>query len=183
MKKVRMDINKVRSRAEDPEERAKSMPTNKEEWKADRTRQLKLILSAHVGDLKGAARREIAEELLKHLEKSFGTCKAEWQDFMHTGVQHTRTKAGILCHQFKYVEQLRSIAVARGAVDEKEVEGQMKEQYHSLLGGVAWTVITRADILVYVQALQRRGAAPRNVDCRRLNLVVRYLKKHPTGLF
>ena len=43
---------------------------------------------------------------------------------------------------------------------------------------MAWLVLTRADIAVYVQALQRRGMEPRAVDCKPINLVTRYLWRH-----
>ena len=50
--------------------------------------------------------------------------------------------------------------------------------YRSVLGVVAWTVLTRAEQAVYVQALQRRAHAPRIKDCTRFNLVIRYVKWH-----
>ena len=43
--------------------------------------------------------------------------------------------------------------------------------------------MARADMAVYIQALQRRGASPRAVDCRRLNLVCRYLCRHRAGIW
>ena len=56
------------------------------------------------------------------------------------------------------------------------------EAYRSVLGAVAWAVLTRAELAVYVQALQRRAHAPRVADCKRLNLVIRYMKKYKCGL-
>ena len=35
---------------------------------------------------------------------------------------------------------------------------------------------------VYVQALQRRAHARRIIDCKRLNVVIRYMKRHKCGL-
>ena len=52
----------------------------------------------------------------------------------------------------------------------------------SVLGAVAWIVLTRAELAVYVQALQRRAHAPRVTDCERLDLVIRYMKKYKCGL-
>ena len=59
---------------------------------------------------------------------------------------------------------------------------ETRAAFESLFGGVAWMVSTRADVAVYVQALQRRGSGPRVVDCRRLNLVLRYLKRQLVGI-
>ena len=47
---------------------------------------------------------------------------------------------------------------------------------------MAWAVLTRVELAVCVQALQRRAHAPRITDCKRLNLVIRYMKKHKCGL-
>ena len=43
-------------------------------------------------------------------------------------------------------------------------------------------VLTRVDMAVYVQALQRRAQKPRVKDCKNFNLVVRYLKKQKLGI-
>ena len=70
----------------------------------------------------------------------------------------------------------------RGVSDEETVNETLHSGYMSLLGGVAWTVLTRAEAAIYVQALQRRAHAPRATDCRRLNVVVRYLQRHKHSL-
>ena len=146
---------------------------------------LEMILSTHVDDLKGAATRKAAEELLKCLEGEFGKCKAEWQNFMHTGIQHERRQDGIYAHQHSYVKAIKPMSLdgikKLGELD--TVDDLTHNLYRKILGEVAWTMLTRADLAVYVQALQRRGAKPRVVDCRRINLVVRYLKRHATGIF
>ena len=70
---------------------------------------LELILSTHVDDLKGAATKEIADKLLKHIESKVGKCTQEYRNFVHTGIEHEQSDEGIYCHQAKYVEQLRPI--------------------------------------------------------------------------
>ena len=54
--------------------------------------------------------------------------------------------------------------------------------YRSCIGAIAWAVLSRADIAVYVQALQRRGHAPRVLDPKRCNLVIRFLRRHKCGI-
>ena len=44
-------------------------------------------------------------------------------------------------------------------------------------------VLTRVDLAVFVQALQRRAHRPRVVDCKRLNTVVRYARRKRVGIF
>ena len=89
------------------------------------------------------------------------------------------------CSQLAYIATLGSITLK----DEEDRNDELKEVsevthglYRQLLGAVAWTMLTRADLAIYVQALQRRCAKPRVVDVRRLNLVVRYLKRHLIGI-
>ena len=87
--------------------------------------------------------------------------------------------------QAHYIESLKSLTVPRGKSDDDSelADAQLQADYQSVLGSVAFTAPTRADALIYIQALQRRGHAPRLVDCRRLNVLVRYLKKAPVGIF
>jgi len=146
--------------------------------------KLQMIISTHVDDLKGGAPKSIAKSLLAFLEAKFGPCKSEWSSFAHTGVQHVQNDDGIFCHQWPYIEQLRQLTISqhKGREENELVNDKEKEQFDSLLGGVAWTVLTRADIAIYVQALQRRGKAPRIVDCRRINIVVRHLTRHKIGV-
>ena len=64
--------------------------------------KLKMILSTHVDDLKGVARKVDAESLLAHLEKSVGGCSQEWDNFLHTGIRHEKTSAGVYAHQHEF---------------------------------------------------------------------------------
>ena len=49
----------------------------------------------------------------------------------------------------------------------------------SLLAGVAWVVNTRAEIGIFVEALQRVAKTPKYIGTKRLNTVLRFMKKHP----
>ena len=102
----------------------------------------------------------------------------------HRGVEHEAKPGEVYCHQNTYIAQIGMLVLSSlsDLDDEALVDAPTHEQFSSLLGQVAWTVLTRADLAVYIQALQRRGSGPRVVDCRRLNLVVRYLKRHRIGL-
>ena len=59
----------------------------------------------------------------------------------------------------------------------------MSAEYASVSSGVAWIILTRAESAVHVQALQRHGKAPRLIDCKILNTVVRYMKRHKIGVW
>ena len=144
--------------------------------------ELLMILSTHVDDLKGGAEKELAARLLAHLEKYFGKCKAEYQKFIHTGVVHEKLVDKVICHQIPYISKLKPMPIenCKGLDELTEVEVQMSADYSSLLGGVAWTLLTRAEAAIYVQSLQRHGSKPQLINCRRLNILLRYLVRHPT---
>lgn len=50
--------------------------------------------------------------------------------------------------------------------------------YRFVLGAIAWTVLTRAELAAYVQALQMRAHAFGIKGCRRFNFVIRHMERH-----
>ena len=148
-------------------------------------RSLRCLLSTHVDDLKGIARKSVALELLAHLEKRVGKCKQEWQQFTHVGVEHVQTKDGLYCHQETYASQLKPLDASmwKGLPEESAANPKLLSLYQSLLGGVAWMAMTRVDVVVYIQSLQRHAHAPRVVDLKRLNTVARFIRKKRVGLW
>ena len=179
--KVRMTIDERRKKERCAEQDIEYQ--HEQKWMESSRKKLRMIVSAHVDDLKGGASKKDAENFLAFLNKKFGTCKSEWNKFAHTGVEHERLADGIFCHQFSYAQQLNAMSHPRGdQTSEDLVDEEMHEAYSSLLGGVAWLALTRADVAVWTQALQRRGHAPRHVDCYRLNKVLSWIKRHPLGI-
>ena len=69
------------------------------------------ILSVHVDDIKGIARKEVAEPLLAHLNKLVGQCNAEWLSFLNTCVQHERGAGVVFTHQCVYVDSISVIEI------------------------------------------------------------------------
>ena len=59
-------------RQQDTENAQEEPVTVDAKWLKSRRQKLHMILSTHVDDLKGGARKEIALKLLKHLEEKFG---------------------------------------------------------------------------------------------------------------
>eukprot|EP00975_Prorocentrum_lima_P034875 7328611-Prorocentrum_lima.AAC.1 len=59
------------------------------------------------------------------------------------------------------------------AKDEDEInDDRLMTAFWSLLGGVAWTLVTRADVAVHIGHLQRRASHPTWKNARELNTVV-----------
>ena len=86
--------------------------------------------------------------------------------------------------QDHYVKQLRLMSLdSLPIADDAVVSDQgMISSYASLLGGVAWTTLTRSDVSVQIGALQRHMHAPRAEHFRSLNTVVRWMKRTPSTL-
>ena len=145
---------------------------------------LQCLLSVHVDDIKGTAPKAVAESLLAHLNASVGSCKADYGSFLHTGIQHEHSPGVVFTHQYVYVDSVKPISsdLYIGKEDEALCDAACHEAYRFVLGAVAWTVLTRTKLAIYVQALQRRAHAPLVTDCKRLNLAIRYMKKYKCGL-
>ena len=138
----------------------------------------------HVDNVKGTAPKEAAAPLFCHLNASVGQCKADYGSFLHTGMQHEHSRGRVFTHQYAYVDSMSPVKTEfyAGKGDEALCDGPCHEACRSVPGAVAWIVLTRAGLAVYVQALQRRAHAPRAIDCKRLILVTRYMTKHKRGL-
>ena len=141
----------------------------------------KRILSTHVDDLKGGAKKAIAMALLAHIEKASCKLKQGWTVFSHTGIEHINSPGEVYALQQAYLNQLKPLdtALFRGRPKEELLSEAHTSLYMSLPGDAAWMILTRADTLIYVQALQRRAHRPRAVDARRLNVVLRFTQRHP----
>ena len=58
----------------------------------------------------------------------------------------------------------------------------MHSLYRSLLGVVAFLLLTRIDFVVFVSALQRWGHAPKIMHVKRLNVLTKWIQADPKRL-
>ena len=147
--------------------------------------RLVLALSIHIDDLKITGIPSEQENLVKALEEKFDAMKIERDNFEHLGVTHRLLDDGSrTLSQENYVKELRPIAEAELKIlsSQEFVNEQVKSQYMSLLGGLAWVVQTRPDIAVFISALQRHLQKPRVQDVLNLNRVLKYVKLKPLPL-
>ena len=84
----------------------------------------------------------------------------------------------------QYVQALRPIVHKDlvGKKAEEPVNEQVAKLFLSLLMALAYALMTRVDLCVYVIALQRRTQSPSVGEVRRLNAIVRWAQKHPLHL-
>ena len=86
---------------------------------------LQCLLSVHVDDIKGTATTEVAETLLKHLNAKVGQCKADYNNFIHTGIQQDHTAGQVFIHQYVYIDSITPI----GKDDEALCDPQLHEAF------------------------------------------------------
>ena len=120
------------------------------------------------------------------MEAVFGKLTVLWDQFTNCGVRHLLDvpKNILTLDQTAYIAALKPIAhdgLCSMSADDL-IEGLLYTMFRSLLGAIAWCMLTRADIIVYVVALQRQAHQPRVIHVRRLNAVVRYAQRNPRGI-
>ena len=86
-------------------------------------------------------------------------------------------------HQCVYINSFILICsrLFIGKDEEIECNPELQGAYRSVFGAVVCTVLTRAGLAVCVQAFQRRAHAPMITDCKRLDIVFGYMKRHKCG--
>ena len=155
----------------------------------DEKKTLILILSCHVDDLKIAATLKAYQRLKQKLEESFGKLteqKAYMSELEHCGLMHQQlADYSIRAHQNHYSKQLRNITIPADLKDKLAVliSGLLLQQYMSLLGAAAWLTQTRANVAIYITALERATVKATVGHVMRLNKVVRYLRNKPLSLY
>ncbi len=145
-----------------------------------------MVLSTHVDDLKGAGKAEEREALLKALELKFGKLKISLNTFENVGVMHEQDKQSkqVRLHQDHYVRQLRPMSLDEVAMvdDDDDASPAFKATFLSIVGGLAWCLLTCPAVAVYVSYLQRQMKEPKVKHLRDANRVVRWLQKTPQGI-
>ena len=144
------------------------------------------LCTKHVDDLKIAGEKKYVDQLLKALEEAFGKPTVQWHTFTNCGVRHIQDPKTfeITLDQHEYITALKPIQHRdlQGLSSETLLEPQMLTLYQSLLGAVAFAVLTRLDIAVFVVALQKAAHAATMLHVRRLNAVTRYMQRNPQHL-
>ena len=143
--------------------------------------RLRLAATAHVDDLKCIAQSKTAEPMIATIEKAVGKVTLLKDNFEHCGIKHETTDKAIIMHQNHYAAQLRPIDESLlgshpEEMEVKEFSDELGTLFMSLLGGLAWLVLTRIDICIYVQCMPRHAQAPRVGDIRKLNRLLRWVQ-------
>ena len=144
--------------------------------------ELLAVLSAHVDDLKIAGDHAFVKGMLTFFETQVGKLKVERafkSAFDHCGIRHTQSENySITLSQAHYAANLRPVDTSQIDLTRTSdpLTPELIELYLSLLGGLSWLLLTRPDIAIYVQALQRASKAPAIEHLIRLNKVCRWCR-------
>ena len=106
-------------------------------------------------------------------------------NFTNVGVRHTTLKDGsIEQDQEEYVKSLQPIVSPDmiGKNGDDLATEPLQLAYMSLLGAIAYALLTCWHLSVYVVALQRKSQKACYIHIRRLNALVRYAQKTPRRL-
>ena len=90
----------------------------------------------------------------------------------------------IWTHQQHYIPQVNEIPVDKKALvpDEHPADDDMKQLYMSLVGAMAWLIMTMPSICIYVAYLQRQTQPPNLGHVRRANRLLRWIRRNKSRL-
>ena len=137
-----------------------------------------------------AGEKSVIEELKYHLSRHFGELDVEESErggsgYTCVGVQHHMLADGsTVLNQDKYIAALQPVVHPEltGRAGEEEATPTVTSGFRTLLGGIAYALITKFWIMVFVVALQRKSKCCQIIHVRRLNALLRALQKRPAKL-
>ena len=149
--------------------------------------ELTAIVGKHVDDVKIAGLKSKVLEIVDAIEKVFGKVSnsikdGNCEDFTNCGVRHTVMPNGdVVADQDEYIKDLRPIAHGdlTGRRSHEECTYELQSLFWSLLGGVAYTLLTQVWISCFIIALQRVTHKPTILHVKRLNVIVRAIQAQP----
>ena len=148
--------------------------------------QLLCLMAKHVDDLKLTGERSVILKVLKMIQDVFGELKIEWFNFTNCGLRHIQdpTTFCITLDQEEYVKNIKPIVHQdlKGKSSDNDCTPELVQLFMSLLGAVAYALMTRIDVAVFVCALQRVTHKPKIIHIKRLNAVLRWMQANPKRL-
>ena len=149
-------------------------------------KRLVCVMAKHVDDLKLCGEYHVIVDVLEKIQKVFGKLKIEWNNFTNCGVRHKQdtTTKEVTLDQDDYIKGIKLCTHPdlTGKKPEELACTELHQQYWSVTGAIAYAILTRPDIAVFVAALQRMSHAPTVIHCKRLNSVVRWAQRNPKGI-
>ena len=119
------------------------------------------------------------KQLSTHVNKYVGQCKLERGNFLHTTVQQEHRPGVAFTRQYVYICNITPTCpgLLTKTVDQTKCGIVLHGNYISVLGAVVWAVSIRAGLTAYVQTLQRKTHALTIKHCKKLNLIIKCVKR------
>ena len=153
-------------------------------WNEDK--ELDFIATEHVDDIKPACPMDVLKKFILILEQTFGKGELEItvEDFDCCGMRHLITDAGYELDQIGYLQKLKPIDTEQLARrrDDDPADAINAKLSLSLVMAMAFALMTRWDLHVYLTALQRWLQEPFYRHTRKINTIVRWAQRHPKRL-
>ena len=143
------------------------------------------LLSKHVDDITISGEPSVVEDTITKVEHVFGKCKRSDSNFTACGIRRQQKEDGVILDQDEYIEGLVPLSHPEllGANPDQRCSDALTTHFMSLIGAVAYCLMTQHQIAVYLVALQRKLREPTIGDIRKLNIVTRKLQKEPAHIF
>ena len=130
------------------------------------------LMAKHVDDLKLTGKKKVIERVLQQIQEVFGELEIEWFTFTNCGLRHIQdaTTFLITLDQEDYIKNMKPIIRQdiKGLSSDTECTAEIIQLFMSLLGAVAYALMTRIDVAVYVCAMQRVTHKPKIIHVKRL---------------
>ena len=140
---------------------------------------LVMMVLKHVDDLKMAGPRSEIEKFVEFLSGVFGKLDIDFHKFTFCGVQHEQLEDGsISLDQTKFLAACKPMSVPSKAPTEVLPE-DVRRHFLSLLMTIAYALLTRPDLSVFVSALQRESHRAQYVHVKRINTLLRWAQANP----
>ena len=144
------------------------------------------LMAKHVDDLKLTGKKKVIERVLQQIQEVFGELKIEWFTFTTCGLRHIQdpTTFVITLGQEEYIKNMKLFIHQdiKGLSSDTECAVEVIQLFMGLLGAVAYALMTRIDVAVFVRAMQRVTHKPKIIHVKRLNAVLRWMQANPKRL-
>ena len=138
----------------------------------------------HVDDVK--INEHVFDRMIAALEKVFGKNESEitHDNFACCGAQYMKLSDGYSMDQNQFVKGIKEIEgpFITGKPDHEACEPKAAKAFLSVIMSLAYALLTRSDISIYLIAMHKHLQKPQYVHVRKLNGVLRWARKNPKAL-
>ena len=141
--------------------------------------ELIMAILKHVDDLKMVGPKQEIVRFVDYLSGIFGKLDIDFHKFTFCGVHHVQDEDGsVSMDQIKFLSACKPMVVQRRPPSEPLPE-DIRRHFLSLLMTIAYSLLTRPDLAVFVTALQRESHKALYLHVERINMLLRWAQANP----